>query len=112
MDKESIDSVTKTEANEPSRLSGGDFFITYRAYIAGRLKHGNCTKVKPCFFTKSVRFGRAELPLIFPESSSRDLQSGHGFMLVPGALNETKKTRKAGADIFANLGLTTTATKT
>ena len=27
-----------------------------------------------------------------------------GQMLVPGALNDTKKIRKAGADIFANFG--------
>ena len=27
-----------------------------------------------------------------------------GQMLVPGALTDTKKIRKAGADIFANLG--------
>ena len=27
-----------------------------------------------------------------------------GQMLVPGALNDTKKIRKAGADIFANSG--------
>ena len=27
-----------------------------------------------------------------------------GKMLVPGALNDTKKIRKAGADIFANFG--------
>ena len=40
-DKKPIDSVTKTEANEPSRLSGGDFFITFPAYIAGRLKRCN-----------------------------------------------------------------------
>ena len=26
-------------------------------------------------------------------------------MLVPGARNDTKKVRKAGADIFANVGL-------
>ena len=38
INKESIDSVTKTEANEPSRFSGGDSFITHRACIAGRLK--------------------------------------------------------------------------
>ncbi len=73
----------------------------------------------------------------FPESSPRDLQSGHGFracsfehegknvdfhnvggqkskneklneidqMLVPGAPNNTKKNRKADADIFANFGV-------
>ena len=35
-DKERIDSVTKTEANEPSRFPSGDSFITYWAYIAGR----------------------------------------------------------------------------
>ena len=38
-DKEPIDSVTKTEANEPSRFSSGDSFIIHRAYIAGRLKN-------------------------------------------------------------------------
>ena len=70
IDKGSIDSVTKKEANEPSRLSGGDSFIQYRAYIAGRLKKGNYTKVKPCFDTKSVRFGRTELSLFLAESSS------------------------------------------
>ena len=36
--KEPIDSMTETEANEPSRFSGGDSFITHRAYIAGSLK--------------------------------------------------------------------------
>ena len=30
--------------------------------------------------------------------------NGIGQMLVPGALNDTKKIRKAGADIFANFG--------
>ena len=34
---------------------------------------------QPCFFTKSVEFGRAELSFFSPDSSSRDLQSGHGF---------------------------------
>ena len=79
IDKGSIDSVTKKEANEPSRLSSADSFIHYRAYIAGRFKKGNYTKVKPCFDTKSVRFGRTELSLRLSKSSSRDLQSGHGF---------------------------------
>ena len=43
-DKDPIDSVTKTEANEPSCLSGGDSFITHQD-----------------FDNKSVRFGRTEL---------------------------------------------------
>ena len=41
IDKESIDSVTKTEANDSSLVSCGDFFITFPAYIAGRLKRCN-----------------------------------------------------------------------
>ena len=71
--------MTKTKANESSRLSGGDFFIAHRAYTAGRFKKGNYTKVKPCFFTKSVRCGRAKLSFLFAEPSSRDLHFGHGF---------------------------------
>ena len=39
--KESIDSVTKTEANEPSRLSSGEFFSTFPAYVAGPLTRCN-----------------------------------------------------------------------
>ena len=35
-------------------------------------------KVKTCFVTKSVRFGRTEL-LFFLESASRDLAIGHAF---------------------------------
>ena len=38
IDEGSIDSVTKPEANEPCRFSGGDSFITHRAYIVDRLK--------------------------------------------------------------------------
>ena len=41
IDKGSIDSVTKTQPNEPSRFSGGVSFIQHRAYIAGRLKRCN-----------------------------------------------------------------------
>ena len=37
-DKEPIDSMTKTEANEPCHFSSGDLFITFRPYIACRLK--------------------------------------------------------------------------
>ena len=36
-------------------------------------------KSEPCFFTKTVRFGREKLSLFFLESSSRVLQPGHGF---------------------------------
>ena len=61
--------MTRTEANEPSRFSSGDSFITHRAYIAGRLKNGEV-----------------------------------GQLVVPRVLNDTKKIRKAGADIFANVG--------
>ena len=35
--------------------------------------------VKPCFVTKSVRFGRTELLFFFPCSKSRDLGPEHGF---------------------------------
>ena len=42
-------------------------------------RHGsNHKKSRPCFVTKSVRFGCTEL-LFFPCSKSRDLQSEHGF---------------------------------
>ena len=37
------------------------------------------TKCQPCFFTKSVRFGRTELSICRICAESRDLQSGHGF---------------------------------
>ena len=37
-DKEQNSSVTNTEANEPSRFAGGDAGITFRPYIACRLK--------------------------------------------------------------------------
>ena len=46
----------------------------------GYRRHGsNHKKSRPCFFTKSVRFGRTELLFFFPCSKSRDLQSEHGF---------------------------------
>ena len=35
--------------------------------------------VKPCFVTKSVRFGRTELSICRICAESRDLQSEHGF---------------------------------
>ena len=71
--------MTKTEAKEPSRFSGGDSFITHRAYIVGRLRKGNYTLVKPCFFTKSDRFGRTELSISRICAESRDLEFEHGF---------------------------------
>ena len=85
-------------------------------------------KVRLCFFTKSVRFGSTELSFGRICAESRDLEFGYGFRacsfknkgkksyfhifggqktnksLVPRALNDTKKIRKAGADIFANFG--------
>ena len=67
-------SVTKMETNEPSRFSSADSLITHRAYIEGPLKKGNYTKVKPCFFTKSVRFGRTELSICRICAGSRDLE--------------------------------------
>ena len=105
----------------------------------GYRRHGsNHKKSRPCFVTKSVRFGRTELLFFFPCSKSRDLGPEHGFracsfknkgkksdfhilgvqktnnirekldeigqILVPRALNDTKKIRKAGADIFAKSG--------
>ena len=46
----------------------------------GYRRHGsNHKKSRPCFVTKSVRFGRTELLFFFPCSKSRDLQSEHGF---------------------------------
>ena len=48
--KEPIDSVTKKEANEPFRVSGGDSFITHRTYIAGRLEKDTNTKSATLFF--------------------------------------------------------------
>ena len=60
IDEESIDSVTKTGANEPSRFSGGDSFITHRAYIAGRLKRCNvnlvCSPSRSDLVVQSSRF--------------------------------------------------------
>ena len=76
IDEGSIDCVTKTEQMS---LPVFPVVILQTAYIAGRLKKGIYTKVKPCFFTKSVRFVRAELTSFFPESSSQGLQCGHGF---------------------------------
>ena len=106
----------------------------------GYRRHGsNHKKSRPCFFTKSVKFGFGELSISRICAESRDLQSEHGFracsfknkgnkldfhilgvkkptkktkkwneigqMLVSGALDDTKKMRKAGADIFAKSGL-------
>ena len=45
--------------------------------------------MKPCFHTKSVRFGRTELFFFSPESSPRDLQFGHGFRTC--SLENTRK---------------------
>ena len=46
----------------------------------GYRRHGsNHKKSRPCFVTKSVRFGRTELLFFFPCSKSRDLQSEHGL---------------------------------
>ena len=88
-----------------------------------------------CFVTKSVRFGCTELfffrnplreiwrlgmvsgPVLLGNKSDFhtlwDRTTGNngkvfdefGQMLVLGARNDTKKIRKAGADIFANVGL-------
>ena len=46
----------------------------------GYRRHGsNHKKSRPCFVTKSVRFGRTELSISQICAESRDLQSGHGF---------------------------------
>ena len=46
----------------------------------GYRRHGsNHKKARPCFVTKSVRFGRTELLFFFPCSKSRDLGPEHGF---------------------------------
>ena len=101
----------------------------------GYRRHGsNHKKSRPCFFTKSVKFGFGELSICRICAESRDLQSGHGFracsfknkrkkldfhtfcdqptekktekwneigrILVPGALNLSKKMWKTGADNF------------
>ena len=71
--------MTKTEPKEPSRFSGGDSFITHRAYIAGRLKNDENTKSATLFFPKSVKFGFGELSICRICAESRDLGPEHGF---------------------------------
>ncbi len=74
-------------------------------------------KVRPCFFTKSVKFRSFEVFLVPIESSRRDLQSGHGFeacfwknkrkMLdfhTFGGQNKWKKNEKVGRN-RSNVGL-------
>ena len=104
----------------------------------GYRRHGsNHKKSRPCFFTKSVKFGFGELSIGRICAESRDLGPEHGFracsfknkreksdfhifgvnktkksetldeigqLLVSGALDDPKKMRKAGADIFAKSG--------
>ena len=113
----------------------------------GYRRHGsNHKKSRPCFFTKSVKFGFGELSISQICAESRDLGPEHGFracsfknkgkkldfhilginknqkqlkkkkkencqMLVSGALDDTKKMRKAGADSFAKSGPETKRTK-
>ena len=46
----------------------------------GYRRHGsNHKKSGPCFFTKSIKFGRTELSICRSCADSRDLQSEHGF---------------------------------
>ena len=70
--EELIDSVTKTKAHEPSRLSGGDSFVTLQLFIACRPTKLNHNLV---LFTKSVRFGRAELSFFLLERVYQDLRA-------------------------------------
>ena len=73
-DKQPIDSVGKTLANDASRFSGGDLFITFRPYIACRLSiYQKVEKIANLFFTKSVRVGFGKLSIGAICSKSRDL---------------------------------------
>ena len=136
--------MTKNESTITSHFSAGDslrsIHQTPGIYRASLKK----MQSKPCFYTKSVRLGCAELSFCRIRRKSRDLQFEHGFrtysfkhkgkkldvhrfedeklkktktfdgscqILVPGALNDTKKICKAGADIFTNFGLEKTLTK-
>ena len=71
--------MTKKDVSIASHFSHGDSLRAIHQ-IPG-IYRGSLKKIQaqPCFVTKSVRFARTELFFCFPESSSRDLQSGHGF---------------------------------
>ena len=90
IDKGSMDSVTKTQANEPSRLFGGGFLITFPAYIAGRLK-----RCEPKLWVKSKWVKSCLINVSGPCSTweFRDFSFGKGHGL-PGSFPDSQKPEK------------------
>ena len=77
--REPIDSATKTEAKDVSHLSSGDFYRAFRPFF----RWSQIRKKSKLQNEKTmVGFGRTEVLIPPPESSSRDLSNG----MVSGVL--------------------------